>query len=137
MRNRLILLLTAGAVLACRRPAAQPSTTSAARYGPECTTAIARARAEPASPDITPPVPTKLPLPPMPVPASVRGSVAVYEVPVDSAGRVDRGAAILHGVADAQYAATLRGLLRQTTFRPALLDGCGVPGVARITYQLP
>ena len=137
MRTRLILLLTAGAALACQRPAPQPPAGSAARYGPECTTAIARARAEPALPDITPPAPTKLPLPPMPVPPSVRGSVAVYEVSVDSAGRVDRGAAVLHGVADAQYADRLRALLRQTVFRPALLDGCGVPGVARITYQLP
>jgi hypothetical protein len=62
--------------------------------------------------------------------------VIEYEAPVDSAGRADTAAAVLRGVDDRRYATKFRRLLRQLQFRPAMLDGCGVPGVVRIQFKV-
>jgi hypothetical protein len=136
MRTWIIVLCVVWVLPSCRRPAATPPAAPAPRYGPECADAVARARAEPGLPAIRPPVPTRLFLPPMPAPASARGQVIAYEVPVDSAGRADTAAAVLKGVADAAYAARVRRTMQAAQFRPAVLDGCGVPGTARVTFQL-
>ena len=139
MRTVIILLCAGWAALACRRPAAPPAPGPAPRYGPECADAIARARAEPAQPAITPPRATQLFIPPVrPRSARTAGGaiVAAYEVPVDSAGRADTAAAVLRGVSDTAYAARVRRAMQRAQFRPAVLDGCGVPGTARVTFQL-
>ena len=131
------------AAFACNRTTAPPyfevAVDAAApepRYGPACAAAIARARAEPKPPGLRSPSPTRLVVPPSPVPKSMHGSTIHYEVAVDSAGRPDAAAAVLRGVNDSGYATRFRRLLAQLQFRPAMLDGCGVPGVVHLQFHI-
>jgi len=75
-------------------------------------------------------------MPPMPPPARERGRTVVIEVPVDSAGRADTAGVRVRGTATAEFAAELRRLGQRLRFRPATLEGCGVPGVGSVTFIL-
>ena len=143
-RWALVVTLALGALAACRpaaqRAAGQPSSAAAAgpgaRFGPACAAAIARARANPADAAIAPARPLSALMPPFPPAGAARPVRLAVRFALDSAGGHDPAALAVEGAPSTAYAAEVRRTFARARFRPALLDGCGVPAPAALTYEI-
>ena len=145
--TRLLALVfaCAGAGCATPPPASAPAPVARAdapppperRVGPACADAIEHVRAEPADPTIEPARPDSLFLPPLPVPEAAKGAVVHIVVAVTEEGRVMQGSLQMDasGV-PRDYRRRLEGMVGTLHFVPAGYQGCAVPGLARLTYEL-
>jgi hypothetical protein len=75
----------------------------------------------------------RIPFPPIPVPASVRGLSTTFLFVVDSTGRVERLSFV--GLRDHDYDRRLVAAFRQTPFEPARKpDGTATRGFAQVAF---
>ena len=90
--------------------------------------------ADSASLGVSPPKPDSLFIPPLPIPASVRGSQAIVRLVVDSTGRALRDSVAVCGIKDRGYARRLASQAAKVTFRPAVFEGRPAQGIAHLYY---
>lgn len=111
-----------------------------ALLGPECAAQRDRARGGKLhrgnAADFYAPGVRNMHLPPMPVPRSLRGSVARFSVLIDSAGNAVDSTAKLTGIADKGYTKKYLQALRRNTYRPALFEGCQVESWYVLTHNM-
>ena len=81
------------------------------------------------------PVPDGLFLPPLPIPASVRGALSVSRLVVDPTGRVMADSITVCGVPNRAYAEQMAARLARVPFKPARLNGQAVTAEVRIGYD--
>src|SRR5215207_6038560 len=82
-----------------------------------------------------PPRPRGFFIPPLPLPAAVRGQYLRARVVVDASGAPVRDSIAVCGIADAAYARELALRLARLTFEPARRDGAAVRAPVFIGYQ--
>ena len=84
---------------------------------------------------VRPPRPSGFFIPPLPVPAGVRGNNLLARLVVDASGAPERDSIAVCGIADAAYARELALRLARLTFEPARRDGAAVRAPVFIGYQ--
>jgi hypothetical protein len=83
----------------------------------------------------SPPVPDGLFLPPLPIPASVRGARSVTRLVVDPTGRVMADSITVCGVPNRTYAEQVAARLARVPFKPARVNGQAVMSDVLIQYD--
>ena len=84
---------------------------------------------------VSPPVPNGFFLPPLPIPASVRGAQSVSRLVVDSTGRAMADSITVCGVPNQAYAERMAAQLARVPFKPARQNGQAVTADVRIGYD--
>lgn len=116
---------------ACTTPRPVVQSTAAVSAPPSaCAAAREQARA---GATVNPPTLMRIFTPPVPVPSGVRGQVAQVRIRVDTAGRPQPDGITISGISDQEYTTRMRATFMRARFRPAMLDGCTVDGVAEFT----
>ena len=128
-------------------PRMVPSATNRPRpatvmYGPPCAAAIARARSAPGDTAIVPPIPREAVPPSVHAMRELPVRRLILIIPVSMYGRPESAEATISTVPalkSARDSARVRAVFAPTIeggrYLPAVLDGCAVPGLARIEYQ--
>jgi hypothetical protein len=85
---------------------------------------------------VMPPTPKYTRLPPEPHPRDLEGRTLVIRFRVNEKGQPDLAATVITGPIRSPYLERFIESLRGWTFRPALLEGCAVPGSTEIKFTL-
>ena len=118
-------------------PAPAP-TPAPAPQSPECQALAARVAAHPDSFHATPPALKTLEVPPVEQPRTQAGEAIRVRVAVDFQGKVMTDSITLTPeVVDLGYRRRLIQSIAKYTYRPALVDGGAVPGIATTEITLP
>jgi hypothetical protein len=127
-----------GPVEAAQPPRATPPRVEPTRSTEECATLVEEVRAHPESFSSTPPMMTGFAVPPFDgTPRDMRGQTVQIQLLVDERGAVvDDSTTVTPPLSSASFDRRMRKAIAKYRFRPAVLDGCAVPGRSTVTLTL-
>ena len=113
-----------------------PGSIMTASLGPECAEIRRRVRENSllVGDSVVPAAPLEVIIPPMPTPPTINGKQITYAVRVDSSGAAIDSTITLTEFKPASYRKQMLSTFKATTYRPAILQGCGVEGPASVTF---